>query len=242
MQQQSDIPQSDSLLKYDSPVIVENLASTKKKKLIPKIEDNPQQETTDFLDTLLPPRSYIEGNYQMLQHVSTNLTSRSDVIKLEEQLDSLLKEKKARDKGICPIRHALYEECMNELIREIALELPERGSLLKEIRDELDKTMNAYEELYESAVAFGIRKAIHSEQDKSDLKASNDNLEKEIKAFEDKIADLNQKIADAEKNDQEDKASKEKEHAEKVASLRAENAVMREKLEALIVPLPPERK
>lgn len=241
MQQLSDAPQPDSLLRYDPPIIVENLASTKKKKIIP-IENNPQQETIDFLDTILPPRSYIDGNYQMLQHVSTSLTSRSDVLKLEEQLDALLKERKARDKGICPIRHALYEECMNELIREIALEVPERGSLLKEIRDELDRTMNAYEELYESAVAFGIRKAIHSEQDKAELKASNDNLEKEIKAFEDRIADLNQKITDAEKNDQEDKATKEKEHAEKVATLRAENAVMREKLENLISPLPPEKK
>ncbi|OHT09062.1 hypothetical protein TRFO_04632 [Tritrichomonas foetus] len=232
----------ESLLKYDAPIIVENLASTKKKKVAPPVEANPQQETIDFLDSLLPPRSYVDGNFQMLQHVSVTPTSRSDVIKLEEQLDALLKEKKARDKGICPIRHQLYEECMNELIREIAIELPERGAILKDIRDELDKTIAAYNELYESAVAFGIRKAIHSEQNKSELKESNDKLEKEIKAFEDKIADLQQRITDAEKNDAEDKAAKDKEHAEKVASLRAENAVMREKLEGLLTPEPPQPK
>ena len=229
----------ETLLKYDDPIIIENLASTKKKKVFQPTEPNPNQEMVDFLDTLLPPRDYIEGNYHMMQHVSVQPTSRSDVLKLEEQLDAMLKEKKARDKGICPIRHSLYEDCMNELIREIAIELPERGALLRDIRDELNLTIAAYNELYESSAAFGIRKAIHSEQDKADLKESNDKLEREIKQFEDKIADLQQRIEDAERNDQEDKATKEKEHAEKVAQLRADNAVMKEKLEKMLSPEPP---
>lgn len=235
-----ETPPQDTLLQYDSPIIVENLASTKKKKIIQPTEPNPKQDIIDMLDSILPPRSYIEGNYQMLQHVSANATSRSDVIKLEEQLDILLKERKARDKGICPIRHALYQDCLNELIREIALEMPERGMLLKDVKDNYEKTLEAYQNLYESGVAFGIRKAIHSEQNKADLKENNDKLEKEIKAFEDKIADLQQRMIDAEKNDQEDKATKDKEHAEKVAALRAENAVMRDKLETLLAPVPDE--
>jgi dynein light intermediate chain len=167
------------------------------------------------------------------------MTSRQDVIKLEEQLDQVLKERKARDNGICPIRHELYEDCMNELIREVGLELHERGFLLRDVRDELNLSINAYNALYESAAAHGIRKAIHGEQNKNDLKQKNDLLETEIKAFEDKINEINTKMEEAERSDQAEMAAKEKEHAEKVVALRAEVLALRQKLESMLVPLPP---
>lgn len=229
---------TDSLLKFDPPELVENLGATNRRKKVAPVEANPNQDTIDFLDTLLPPRTYIEGQQEFRLHASITQTSRSDVIKLEEQLDQLLKDKKARDKGICPIRSALFEDCMNELIRQVALELRERGSLLKDVKDELDKSIDAYNKLYESAATHGIRKAIHSEQNKNSLKAENDKLEAEIKAFEDKIRELNQRMEDAERNDQEDTATKNREHAEKVAELKAENAMLRQKLEAILSPNP----
>jgi dynein light intermediate chain len=227
----------NSLLKYDAPEIVDIIPTAKRRKL-PVREPNPQQATVDFLDSLLPTHRYIEGIYEYCQHASLAMTTRSDVLKLEEQLDQLLKEKKARDKGICPIRHQLYEDCMNELIREVALELHERGILLRDLRDELNLTIGAYNALYESAVAQGIRKAIHGEQDKNDLKQKNDQLEAEIKAFQDKIAELNAKMEEAERSDQAEMAAKEKDHAEKVVALRAENQTLRQKLESMLVPLP----
>jgi dynein light intermediate chain len=232
-------PPPEGLLKYDAPEWVQNLNGTKRRRFRAPTEPNPHQATIDFLDTLLPPRYFEQDEIQFRQHASLAMTSRSDVLKLEEQLDAMLKEQKARDKGICPIRHRLYEDCMNELIREVALELHERGNLLRDLRDELNLTIAAYNELYISAVAHGIRKAIHGEQGKQDLKAQNDTLEAEIKGFEDRIADLKNKMEEAERNDQAEMATKEKEHAEKVAALKAENAALREKLEAMLAPLPP---
>ena len=45
----------------------------------------------------------------------------------------------------------------------------ERGLLLLRVRDEIRMTMNAYQTLYESAIAWGMRKALESEQGKMDM-------------------------------------------------------------------------
>lgn len=226
---------SNSLLKFETPELVEDLNATRKKKVHP-VEPNPNQETIDFLDTLLPPRTVIDGSQEFRLHASATQTSRLDVIKLEEQLDQLLKDRKARDKGICPVRSALFEDCMNELIREVALDLRERGSLLKDVKDELELSIAAYNSLYESAVAHGVRSAIHGEQNKNALKAANDKLEQDIQQLEDQIKNLKDRMATAEKNDREETETKAREHAEAVAKLKAENAELRKKLEELLSP------
>ena len=51
----------------------------------------------------------------------------------------------------------------------MAVSCQERGLLLLRVRDELRMTMMTYQTLYESSVAFGMRKALLSEEKKSDL-------------------------------------------------------------------------
>lgn len=45
----------------------------------------------------------------------------------------------------------------------------ERGLLLLRVRDEIRMTLAAYQSLYESSIAFGMRKALMAEQRKSEL-------------------------------------------------------------------------
>ena len=45
----------------------------------------------------------------------------------------------------------------------------ERGVLLLRIRNEIRMTVAAYQTLYESSMAFGVRKALQAEQGKSDM-------------------------------------------------------------------------
>lgn len=45
----------------------------------------------------------------------------------------------------------------------------ERGLLLLRVRDEIQMTIAAYQTLYESSVAFGMRKALQAEQGKADM-------------------------------------------------------------------------
>lgn len=58
---------------------------------------------------------------------------------------------------------------VDELIRQVTLECAERGLLLLRVRDEIRMTIAAYQTLYESSVAFGMRKALQAEQGKADM-------------------------------------------------------------------------
>jgi dynein light intermediate chain len=43
------------------------------------------------------------------------------------KLQQKLKERQARVKGICDVRYEIYDEAFNELIRQVAINCPERG-------------------------------------------------------------------------------------------------------------------
>ncbi len=60
----------------------------------------------------------------------------------------------------------------------MAVNCAERGLLLMRVRDELRMSLATYQSLYESAIAFGLRKALGAEQRKSDAE---ENLEKTLK-------------------------------------------------------------
>ena len=57
----------------------------------------------------------------------------------------------------------------DELIRQVAISCSERGLLLLRVRDEIRMTLAAYQTLYESSIAFGMRKALQAEQGKADM-------------------------------------------------------------------------
>lgn len=75
----------------------------------------------------------------------------------------------------------------DELIRQITIICAERGLLLLRVRDEARMRISAYETLYESSIAYGIRKALMAEQKKmeyeqriSELKTSKSDLEQQV--------------------------------------------------------------
>jgi dynein light intermediate chain, axonemal len=122
------------------------------------------------------------------QRISSTPATRLDVINLQEQLDMRLQQRQARETGICPVRRELFSQCFgknnilkqytsiiiivrckDEIIRQVTINCAERGLLLLRIRDELQMTLRAFETLYESSVAFGMRKALMAEQGKSEL-------------------------------------------------------------------------
>lgn len=56
----------------------------------------------------------------------------------------------------------------DELIRQTTLECAERGLMLLRVRDEIRMTIQAYQTLFESSMAYGMRKVLLSEQGKSE--------------------------------------------------------------------------
>ena len=101
--------------------------------------------------------------------MSPTPATRVDVINLQDELDKRLQARQARETGICPIREELYAQCFDELIRQITIQCAERGFLLVRVRDEIKMTIQAYQTLYESSIAYGMRKALMAEQRKNDM-------------------------------------------------------------------------
>jgi len=125
------MPGGDTLVKYDNPVLVSTQGPKKPGKAplpgargaptatkqprggrLPPVEAKPQlSQTEDILNSILPPREWSDDGQLWVQHVSSSPATRLDVINLQELLDQKLKERQARETGICPIRQELYAQC-----------------------------------------------------------------------------------------------------------------------------------
>ena len=172
---QIKVTPSDTLLRYESPLYFGH--ERKNGKSIEQSHTNKAGSTSEsatskldeMINSMLPPREWLEETGVWVQYVSKEPASRLDIITLQEQLDKKINDRKARETGICSVREELYKQCLDELIRQVALDGPERGLLLMRVRDEFKMTVDAYKTLFESSVIFGIKKQLKSEQGLQEL-------------------------------------------------------------------------
>lgn len=196
-----------------------------------------RRETEEILNSILPPRTWEEEDGQLwMQTVSSVPATRQDVVNLQETLDSLLQQSQARETGICPIRRELYTQCFDELIRQVTINCTERGLLLLRVRDEMVMSMDAYEALYCSSIAFGLRKALQSQEGKEKLVEYVAQLEKDKENMENIISDMKLRAEQNERRNVELRAAEEKKHAEEIAFLKKTNAQLKAQLEGIIAP------
>ncbi|XP_030638594.1 axonemal dynein light intermediate polypeptide 1 [Chanos chanos] len=252
------IPPADSLLKYDNPVLVSKNTERKSPKdrplkvsqqqsTIPGQVPSPpkpkspgnegdRQQTEEILNSILPPREWIENNQLWVQQVSSTPCTRMDVVHLQEQLDLKLQQRQARETGICPVRRELYTQCFDELIRQVTINCAERGLLLLRVRDEIRMTIAAYKTLYESSVAFGMRKALQAEQGKSHTEKRIADLENEKRDLERQVNEQRAKCEAIERREAERRQVEEKKHAEEIQFLKRTNQQLKAQLEGIIAP------
>jgi dynein light intermediate chain len=190
----------------------------------------------DILNSILPPREFEENGQKWVQHVSSTPATRLDVITLQEQLDTRLQQRKARETGVCPIREELYAQAFDELIRQVTVSCAERGLLLLRVRDEARMTIAAYKTLYESSVAFGMRKALQAEQGRLDMQNTIRSLEREKEELERQVVELHAKCEAIERREAERRAADEKKHQEEVAFFRRTHQTLTSNLQAVINP------
>lgn len=226
------------LLKYDVPILEgsmkKGLPKQRPNKKSDEIGGEDEQLTREVLDNMLPPRKFNQDGQNLIQYVSITPATRSDVIKLQTQLDSLLQQRKARNTGICPIRSELYAQCFDEIIRQITIDCSARGKLLIRVRDELRMVISSYQQLYESAVAWGMRKVIKVEQKKDQIEEENKSLREECRSLEVKVNELQAKIASTEKTSAEVRAEREKAFAEEIAFLKKQNTQIKTQLDQML--------
>ena len=152
--------------------------------------------------------------------MSKEPATRLDVIALQEQLDKKLSERKARETGICPVREELYGQCLDELIRQVTLDGPERGLLLMRTRDEIRMTIDAYKTLFGSSVTFGIKKQLRAEQGIPELENQVSDLEAQKSQLELEVYELRSKLEIVEKREAERKTADDKRRKEELDFLK----------------------
>lgn len=204
-QREKNITLITSLVKYDTPFLVSSTISNKKtledleeneenaqlflRNIINRGSDGEREEIRDYsvrdtLNKILPPKKITENEQIWVQYVSCTPVTKAEVVTLQEGLDRKLQTKQARETGICPIREQLYNECFDELIRQVTLNCLERGILLMRIKKEIEMTVSSYQTLYESSIAYGIRTLLIAEEDKKDLEKKIEETENECESLE----------------------------------------------------------
>ena len=198
---------SPTLLQYSPKKDIEPKEDDFFKRINPKTEEKKDSEQisaiSETLNSMFPPKKWEEDGHKYVQYVSPIPASREKSRALFKALEQRKKEKRAREKGICPVRQELYSQCFDEIIRQVTIDSPERGLLLLRVRDEIKMTIASYQTLYESAQLYGIRKQVQAEDSKEELKK--ELLEKEQKnieltnkkiLLEDKLASLKKHFAE----------------------------------------------
>ena len=133
---------------------------------------------SETLNSMFPPKQWEEEGHKYIQYVSPIPATREKSRDLYKALDQKLKERRAKEKGICPVRQELYSQCFDEIIRQVTIDNPDRGLLLLKVRDEIKMSIASYQILYESAILYGIRKQLQAEDAKLELKKELEEKEK----------------------------------------------------------------
>jgi hypothetical protein len=107
---------------------------------------------------------------------------------------------------------------------QVTINCAERGLLLLRVRDEIRMTMAAYETLYESAIAFRMRKTLSTEQGKLEMTTRIEWLEAQRRSLQVQIQDWKKQCEDIER-----KASQEREVKEQVRLFFTVSVVKRRK-------------
>ena len=114
--------ESPTLLQYQSKIELgeDNTYIPNKRHQIPEIESNPS--IPDALNSIFLPKEWEENGKKFIQYVSQEPGTREKARDLFKALDAKIKEREAREKGICPVREELYSQCFDEIIRQVTIE------------------------------------------------------------------------------------------------------------------------
>lgn len=226
-----------SLIKYNTPTLVSTTGGDKtkgKKKGNQAAVEKKTTQTEDILNSILPPREWTEDGQLWVQYVSSTPATRLEVINLQEQLDNQLQQRQARETGICSVREELYSQCFDELIRQITINCAERGLLLLRVRDEARMRISAFETLYESSIAYGIRKALMAEQKKTELDAKITEVKATQQDLRSQVENLKKSIENTQVRALEKREAEEKAHAEEVERIQKTNEQLKTTLETML--------
>jgi len=118
----------------------------------------------------------------------------------------------------------------------VTINCAERGLLLLKVRDELKMTMDAYRSLYESSIAFGIRKSLSAEHSKLDMQDKLTELEADKQRIKDDLTTAIAKYEMAQRQGTEQRIAEQQRHNEEINVLKRSNQQLKAQLEGIIAP------
>ena len=104
------------------------------------------------------------------------------------------------------------------------------------VRDEIRMTIAAYQTLYESSVAFGMRKALQAEQGKADMEKKIQELEDEKRGLEQQLNEAKARSEAIEKREAERRVVDDKKHQEETQFLKKQVQQYKVQLEGIVSP------
>jgi len=122
----------------------------------------------------------------------------------------------------------------------VTINCGERGLLLLRVRDEARMTVAAYQTLYESSIAFGMRKALMAEYKRSEMEAAAAKLAVDNQELKLQVAELKRKTEAALAAEASRRAEAEAKHSEDTEKLKNINGQFKANLEAMLAA--PQRK
>ena len=254
IQRAQNITLNNSLVKYDTPFLVSS--TTKNKKTLQDLEENDEEanlylrniifsnnkkgnfteniefRVKDALNKILPPKKITDKEKIWVQYVTCSPVTKAEVINLQDLLDRRLQTEQARETGICPIREQLYNECFDELIRQVTINCLERGILLLRIKKEINMTITSYQSLYDSSIAYGIRTLFICEEEKKIIEDKIQKTQEEIDELESDIEILERDFEEHKNNDIINREELKQNHLNDINALNDEIKKKKEKLTA----------
>ena len=216
---------SPSLVKYDTPYLVsttskkkkeqneEELNETRMNKLLCyafDLEGKKKSETEtysvkDALNIILPPIKERKEDQLQVRYVSCNPVTKTEVTDLKSGLTKNLSVLQAKETGIDMTRETLYSQCFDELIRQVTINCLQRGILMKLVKNEYENQMKTYQNLYQSCIAYGVRKWIVAEKEKESVNKECEEIEEENKKLQEEIDALEKDISETRKVDEKER-------------------------------------
>ena len=109
--------------------------------------------------------------------------------------------------------------------------------MLVRVRDEIKMTIQAYQTLYESSVAYGMRKALQAEQSKAEKLLQLASLKKRCQEKESEINELRRHIEEKLHDEKQEKQDKEQEHEQETEQKKQKNLSIRNSLTEILMAL-----
>ena len=134
-----------------------------------------------------------------------------------------MKIRRAKESGVCPIREKLYNECFEEIIRQVTVNCLQRGDLLNRIKLEMNYEINYYRQLYESLIAFSLRKVLQEKKKEKILEIKREKLKKEIEDLEREIEAKNNMLKKRIEEEDAKEAQAMKDHVDAMKVLKLDN-------------------